>query len=126
MSRPVLIVDDNPTILRMLRDLLDDEGLPVEVARSGAECMLCVQAFKPLVVVLDIELPDTDGFTIARSLKAAACTKDIFIVAVTAHTTKEDEARALSSGCDHFIAKPIDSRSFPALIAGYWSRAAAR
>ncbi len=126
MSGPVLIVDDNPMILRMFRDLLDGEGVPVEVARNGAECLRCVQTFKPLVVVLDIELPDSDGFKIARYLKAGDDTKDIFIVAVTSHATKEDEERALLSGCDHFVTKPIDSRSFPALIAGYWSRAAAR
>ena len=89
MSGPVLIVDDNPMILRMFRDLLDGEGVPVEVARNGAECLRCVQTFKPLVVVLDIELPDSDGFKIARYLKAGDDTKDIFIVAVTSTLRKK-------------------------------------
>lgn len=122
--RPALVVDDNAVLRGMLYDLLTDAGLEVYAAADGAECLDLVRRLHPGVIVLDIRLPDTDGFRIAEQLKGDPKTSDIYIVAVTSYAMSSDRERALHAGCDLYMAKPIDTRSFPGLIVDY-SRSAA-
>lgn len=122
--RPALVVDDNVVLRRMLYDLLTDAGLEVYAAADGAECLELVRRLRPGVVVLDIRLPDIDGFDVARVIKSDPCTRNIVIVAVTSYAMSGDRERALLSGCDLYMSKPIDTRSFPELILDYSRRAA--
>lgn len=121
--RPAVVVDDNDVLRRMMQDLLTDAGLEVHAAADGAECLELVRRLHPGVIVLDIRLPDLDGFTIAQRIKADPRTSDIFIVAVTSYAMSGDRDRALRSGCDLYLSKPIDTRSFAEIIVDYSRRA---
>jgi CheY-like chemotaxis protein len=71
------------------------------------------------LILMDIQLPDRDGFRLARRLKRDPAMRDVVIVALTAYAMKGDEQRAVEAGCDGCIAKPIDTRALPARISGY-------
>jgi CheY-like chemotaxis protein len=72
---------------------------------------------------MDVQLPGMDGLELTKRLKANPDTREITIIALTAYAMKRDERRALDAGCDGYIAKPIDTRSLPALVADYLMRA---
>lgn len=119
MPQPILVVDDNETNAKLLRVLLTAHGYDVVVAGDADETFASVRRSKPRLILLDLQLPGMDGFEIARRLKADPDTKDIIVVAVTAYAMKGDEDRAKAAGCDGYVAKPIDTRAVPTLVAGY-------
>lgn len=118
----VMVVDDNPVIQRMLSDLLAHAGLLVQRASDARSCRALIAANPPDVLVLDIQLPDEDGLSLARELKADPRTAAIAIVAVTSYAMKGDRERALQAGCDLYISKPIDTRTFAETIGSYCVR----
>ena len=113
----ILVVDDNPANLRLLRMLLLGEGYDVRTAGDAAEALAVVGEFLPRLILMDLQMPGMDGFELTRRLKADAATRGIVIVALTAYAMKGDEDRARAAGCDGYVSKPIDTRSLPALIA---------
>lgn len=117
----VLVVDDNPTNLKLVSDVLECEGYEILRAIDAEEAQQIIEAHKPKLVLLDIALPGMDGLTLTRKLKADEKTKDLIIVALTAFAMKGDEQKARDAGCDGYITKPIDTRTLPALVAGYLS-----
>jgi CheY-like chemotaxis protein len=119
MAAPILVVDDNETNAKLLRVLLTAHGHEVVVAGDATATFAAVRSAKPRLILLDLQLPGIDGFDIARRLKADPGTKDILIIAVTAYAMKGDEDRARAAGCDGYIAKPIDTRTLPDLVARY-------
>jgi len=123
---PVLVVDDNPTNLKLLSYVLASRGYAVQTAADATSAMAALRARRPRLILMDLQLPGLDGLELSRSLKADPATRDIIIVAVTAYAMKGDEERALAAGCNGYIAKPIDTRTFPALIAGYLSATPAK
>ena len=122
----ILVVDDNPANLRLLRMLLLGEGYDVRTAGDAAEALAVVGEFLPRVILMDLQMPGMDGFELTRRLKADAATREIVIVALTAYAMKGDEERARAAGCDGYVSKPIDTRSLPALIARHVDGSAAR
>src|SRR5258708_8372232 len=80
-----------------------------------------VQTFRPSLVLADIQLPGMDGLEMTRRLKADPNTNGIVVLALTAFAMKGDEQKAFEAGCDGYIPKPIDTRSFPAPIRQYLS-----
>ena len=114
---PILIVDDNPTNLKLLTFLLATNGYRPRTAASAEEARAVLVNFRPQMVLLDLQLPGMDGLTFARTLRADPATRDLVIVAVTAHAMMGDEQAALAAGCDGFITKPIDTRALPARVA---------
>jgi CheY-like chemotaxis protein len=120
-GEPILVVDDNPVNLKLVRFLLESEGYDVRSAADAFGVMELLQQFSPRLIIMDIQLPGMDGLTLTRQLKADPRTKDIVIVAMTAYAMKNDAERALKAGCDGYIAKPIDTYTLPQLIAEYLS-----
>ncbi len=118
----ILIVDDNPTNLKLVRVLLSAEGYDVRTAMDAEEALAAVREFRPRLILMDIQLPGMDGLTLTRKLKADPQTRDSIVVAVTAYAMKGDEARALAAGCDGYIAKPIDTRTLPQTLARFLER----
>ncbi len=104
---PVLVVEDDATNARLLNDILAPAGYEVRHARDWTETNDVLQSFTPNVVLLDIGLPDVDGFEILRRLRAMPSTERVPIIAVTAHLTPEYEQR-ISTAFDGLIRKPID------------------
>ncbi len=114
---PVLIVDDNPINLKLVRVLLAAEGYDVRTATDAEEALAVLAAFRPRLILMDIQLPGMDGLELARRLKADPATSDIAVFAITAYAMKGDEDKARAVGCDGYITKPIDTRALPAMLA---------
>jgi two-component system cell cycle response regulator DivK len=119
----ILIVDDNPANLRLLRLLLSGESYEVRTADGAEEAITILEDFRPRLILMDLQMPGMNGFELARRLKGDAATRDIVIVALTAYAMKGDEERAREAGCDGYVSKPIDTRTLPALVARHLSGA---
>lgn len=119
----VLIVDDNPTNLKLLSYVLSSQGYDVQTAGDAISALAALKERRPQVILMDLQLPGMDGLELSRRLKMDPATRDIVILAVTAYAMKGDEQRARAAGCDGYVAKPIDTRTFPALVASYLARA---
>ena len=115
----VLVVDDTPVNLKMVRVLLASQGFEVRTAETAEEALLVLETFYPRLVLADIQLPGMDGLELTRRIKADPAMRDTIVIALTAFAMKGDEQKALAAGCDGYITKPIDTRSFPGLIRRY-------
>jgi two-component system cell cycle response regulator DivK len=107
-QRNVLIVDDNPMNMKLVRVLLTGEGYQVRTASDALEALDILKEWRPLLILMDIQLPGIDGLELTRRLKADPGTDQIIIIGLTAYAMKGDEERILAAGCDAYIAKPID------------------
>lgn len=114
---PILVVDDNPTNLKLARILLESEGYEVRAAVDAEEALLLLEAFLPRLILMDLQLPGMDGLELTRRLKADPRTRAIPIIAVTSYAMRGDEERALAAGCDGYVTKPIDTEALPRLLA---------
>jgi CheY-like chemotaxis protein len=115
----ILIVDDNPVNMKLIRILLTGEGYDVRIAADAKEALEVLTEVHPSLILMDIQLPGIDGLELTRRLKAEPTTRDITIVGLTAYAMKGDEERILAAGCDGYIAKPIDTRTLPGYIKGH-------
>ena len=118
----VLIVDDTPVNLKLVRVLLSRQGFDVRTASTAEEALEVAESFRPRLVLADIQLPGMDGLEMTRRLKSAPKTRDTIVLALTAFAMKGDEEKAFEAGCDGYITKPIDTRTFPALIRQYLAK----
>ncbi len=116
-GEPIRIVDDNAANLKLARVLLTGEGYEVRTAADAEEALAGLEGFRPRVILMDLQMPGMDGFALTRRLKADPATREIVILALTAYAMKGDEERARAAGCDGYVAKPIDTRALPGLIA---------
>lgn len=114
---PLLIVDDNPANMKLVHYLLTKRGYDVRTAESATAALACLETFRPVLILLDLQMPGIDGFTLARQLKDDPATRDIVLLAVTAYAMHGDEQRARDAGCDAYVTKPIDTRTLPTLVA---------
>jgi two-component system cell cycle response regulator DivK len=121
-GEPVLIVDDNPTNLKLVAYLVRAHGYDVHTAQDAPSALDSIRKVKPRLILMDLQLPGIDGLELTRRLKADPATASIAIVAVTAYAMKGDLERALAAGCDDYVSKPIDTRALPLLIAKYARR----
>ena len=117
MPRRILIVDDNPTNMKLVAYLVRSKGYDVDTASDAEAALAAIAANRPDVILMDLQLPGIDGLELTRRLKADPATKDISIIAVTAYAMKGDQEKALEAGCDDYVTKPIDTRALPELIA---------
>lgn len=115
----ILIIEDNPINLKLVKVLLTTEGYEIHTASNAEEALNLLPTIKPRLILMDIQLPRMDGLELTRQLKADPTYKDIRIVAITAYAMKNDEEKAIAAGCDGYIAKPIDVTHFAETIAGY-------
>ena len=113
MSRPevILVVDDNDAGLMLFRAVLELDGFLVDTAASGEELLIRLKARRPDMILMDVQLPGTDGLTLTRQLKSDPATSAIPVVALTAHAMANDRVLALAAGCSDHITKPIDTRT---------------
>ena len=113
----ILIVDDNEANLKLARVLLQSAGYVVRTADSAEQALQTLASFRPRLILMDIQLPGTDGLELSRRLKDDPATRDIVIIALTAYAMKGDEERVRKAGCDGYVAKPIDTRTLPETVA---------
>jgi two-component system cell cycle response regulator DivK len=106
----ILIVEDNELSRDMLSRRLRRKGYEVLVATDGQEGIAMAQRELPDLVLMDLSLPDLDGWEATRRLKTDAKTQAIPVIALTAHAMSGDREKALDAGCDEYDTKPIDLR----------------
>lgn len=105
----VLVVDDEPEIAALIRDHLgESEAWEVDVASQGYEGLLKVGTFRPDVLVLDLRMPNMDGFEVCRRVKSNPVTRSTSILAITGDVSPSVAKRALRSGADAFLTKPFE------------------
>jgi len=112
----ILIIDDEPHNFDVLEALLHDQGYQLHYAASGQEAITTLDTFNPDLILLDVMMPEMDGITVCRRIKAMPKWETLPIVMVTALTTKKDLAECLTAGADDFIGKPIDSLELKARV----------
>lgn len=122
MSQKILVVEDNPANLELFTDLLEAAGYQVHAAISAEEGVRLARALQPELILMDLSLPGMDGLAATRALREDAATCDLRIVALTAHAMKGDEAVAQRAGCNGYLTKPIDTRSFVESVSRFIAR----
>ncbi|MEY3868855.1 MAG: hypothetical protein RLZZ338_2746 [Cyanobacteriota bacterium] len=103
----VLVVDDEPNNFDVVEFILFTEGYKLNYATSGAKALTFLETSQPDVILLDVMMPEMDGIEVCRQIKAHPLWRYIPVVMVTALNSKEDLARALNTGADDFISKPV-------------------
>ena len=120
MSAPcILVVEDNDMNMQLVEFLLEEGGYSIVKATSGEEALAITREQAPDLILMDIHLPGMDGLSVVRAMKADARTARVPILALTAHAMRGDKDRFLEAGCDGYISKPIDVKTFIASIRQY-------
>lgn len=115
----ILVIEDNLLNLELVTDLLDASGFEVSSARTAEEGIRKARELQPDLVLMDFGLPGIGGLRATQDLKADPVTRHLIVVGLTAHAMKGDEAMARQAGCDGYLTKPIDTRTFIATITGF-------
>jgi two-component system, cell cycle response regulator DivK len=113
----ILVVEDNPANMMLVVAVLQRAGYRSAQATSAEEARRVIATDSPDLILMDIQLPGEDGLSLTRELKTTSTTAHIPIIALTAHAMKGDEVQAIAAGCDAYVAKPIDTRTFATLVA---------
>jgi DNA-binding response OmpR family regulator len=116
----VLVVDDEPEIVRLVRDYLERAGFDVTTAANGAQALREFSRQRPDLVVLDLTLPETDGLDVARAIRR---TGEIPIIMLTARTDEADRVAGLELGADDYVTKPFSARELVARVRAVMRRA---
>lgn len=110
--RTALVIEDNEDNMVLITFILDVNGFAIETARTGLEGIAKIAAKRPDFVLLDIQLPDIDGFEVLRRLRDDEATRELPVIAVTSYAMAGDRSRILAAGCTGYIEKPIDPERF--------------
>ncbi|HEX9445278.1 MAG TPA: response regulator [Candidatus Binatia bacterium] len=114
----ILVVDDLPSNLKLMRVLLSSEGYLVHTAVDGEDALLAVMDDPPDLIVTDLHMPGMGGVSLIRGLKLNSATRNIPILAVTSTDTTDEETKlAKASGCDAAYMKPINTRTLKNVIS---------
>jgi two-component system cell cycle response regulator DivK len=117
----VLYVEDNAENRLLVRRILQAEGYAVLEAESAQQALDIVKSQRPDLILMDINLPETDGYSLTTRLKSLPSLYRIPIIALTANVMRGDRERTLDAGCDGYIQKPIDVDTLPLQIDRYLS-----
>ena len=104
----ILLVEDNAINQQVARDILENIGINVNIANNGIEAVQMVTIQKYDVVLMDIQMPEMDGYMATKTIRTNPRFHDLPIIAMTAHAFESDRAKCLSAGMDDFVSKPID------------------
>ena len=115
----ILLIEDNHHNIYLVRYLLETRGHAIEVAESGTEAIEKANADRHELILMDIQLPDINGFEVTRRLRAIPALAAVPIVAVTSFAMPGDRQAALDAGCTGYIEKPIDPGTFPGEVESF-------
>ena len=115
----ILVIEDNLLNLELTTDLLEANGFVVASAQSAEDGLRLARELSPDLVLMDFSLPGMDGLSATRQLKADPATRHLTVVAFTANAMKGDEETALAAGCDGYLTKPINTRTFVATVTKF-------
>jgi two-component system, cell cycle response regulator DivK len=120
--KSVLLIEDNEQNRYLITFLLERHGYRVVGVEDGARAIAVAQTMVPALILLDIQLPTMDGYTVARALRRNESLRETPIVAVTSYAMPGDREKALEAGCTGYIEKPIDPETFVEEIEGVLAR----
>ena len=119
----ILYVEDNEDNIYMLQSRLERRGFGVVVAMDGEQAVEMALAEKPSLIIMDLSLPNVDGWEATRRLKANEKTRHIPVVALSAHAMVGDRETALDAGCDDYDTKPVDFKRLLEKVKAFLSPA---
>jgi two-component system, cell cycle response regulator DivK len=115
----ILYIEDNPDNRLLVKRILLAEGYRVIEAGNASQAMFMLKAEKPNLILMDINMPDMDGYTLTAQLRTENRLNGTPIIALTANVMRGDRERSLEAGCDGYIQKPIDVDLLPRQIEKY-------
>ena len=115
----ILYVEDNPENRLLILRILNAEGYQVTFAENATEALDAVRDYSFNLILMDINLPDIDGYTLTARLRENPKTTGVPIVALTANVMKGDREKSLEAGCDGYIQKPVDVDMLPKQVEMY-------
>lgn len=110
--KKILVVEDNEINLKLIKTVLKTKGYLLVEARDGEEALKSVTSERPDIILMDIQIPKVDGLEVTRRIRDMKDLRDIPIIGLTAHAMEGDRKKILEAGCDGYIAKPINTRTF--------------
>ncbi len=119
MKATILVIEDNEQNMYLTTFILEKRGYTVHQAWNGQTGLELAEQIKPDLILLDIQLPEMDGYAVARSLRQIPILLTTPIVAVTSYAMMGDRERILAAGCDGYLEKPINPDTFMAEIEAY-------
>jgi two-component system cell cycle response regulator DivK len=124
MPKNILYIEDNPDNMRLVQKVLKARGYEFHGAMNGLEGVALAEDLKPDLILLDINLPDIDGYEVARRIRNSKETRlhSVTMIAITANVLKGDAEKALSAGCDAYLPKPVNIQELWARVDAYLSR----
>jgi len=123
MAKKILIADDEPNIVISLEFLLKREGYEVVVARNGVEALVRVRAERPDLAILDVMMPQRNGFEVCQDLRLDPEFKDLRIMMLTAKGRDTEVSKGLALGADVYMTKPFSTRELVAKVKALIDRA---
>lgn len=120
MDKPIiLVVEDNPDNMYVLDHLLSRKGYTVQQAMRGDEALAHIDQQRPALVLMDMQMPGMDGYSVVRTLRERPDLARLPIIAVTASSMPGDREQTLAAGCTDYVAKPINPRDLLQLVEYY-------
>jgi two-component system cell cycle response regulator DivK len=115
-GKRILVVEDTEDNRRIIRDLLTNAGYDLLEAATGVEGVRMAKEHRPDLILMDIQLPELDGYQATRRIRADPACASIPIIAVTSYALSGDEAKTRAAGCDGYVAKPFSPRQLLAKV----------
>ena len=115
----ILYIEDNIDNRTLIRRILTAEGYTLKEAGNAGEALEILKLLRPDLILMDINMPEVDGYTLTTKIRAMAGFESVPIVALTANVMRGDRERSLEAGCDGYIQKPIDIDLLPQQIERY-------
>jgi two-component system cell cycle response regulator DivK len=122
MPTQILYIEDNPDNRTLIRRILESEGYAVREAPDGPIGLQMAAEARPDLVLMDINLPEIDGYEVTARLKQLPGMREVPVIAITANVMKGDREKTLAAGCDGYIQKPIDIDTISAQIEHFLTR----
>lgn len=119
-EKKVLIVEDEETIQRLFKDVLEKVGYKIIIAGDGEQGVQLASKEKPGLILMDMQMPIKNGLEATHEIKENPLTNNIPVVALTALAMKGDEERVRAAGCDDYISKPVQIRALLEKVASYF------
>jgi two-component system cell cycle response regulator DivK len=121
MNQLILIIEDQEDNRRIMRDLLTSAGYKVIEAVTGEAGVMSAETHSPNLILMDIQLPDFDGYEATRRIKANPALSAIPVIAVTSYALSGDDVKAYEAGCDAYVSKPFSPRKLLAKIREFFA-----